>query len=133
MFYCAERMATAIAETRYHQERYFQGVRGLKFDRIVMRGLKVRFSARLRNIHDPYRDDEAWYHPDDYGSARRLGRALFDADEHGLVYGSVRHNQARCFALLSPHLIESVTPATHYEYIWDGERIAHILTIRQLG
>jgi hypothetical protein len=133
VFYCAERMATAIAETRYHQERYFQGVRGLKFDRIVMRGLKVRFSARLRNIHDPYRDDEAWYHTDDYGSARRLGQALFDADEHGLVYGSVRHNQARCFALLSPHLVESVTPATHYEYIWDGERIAHILTIRQLG
>ena len=133
VFYCAEQMATAIAETRYHQERYFRAVQGLKFDRIVMRGLKVCFSARLRNIHDPRRDDEDWYHPEDYGSARRLGRALFDADEHGLVYGSVRHHQARCFALLSPHLIESVTPATHYEYIWDGERIAHILTIRQLG
>ena len=75
VFYCAEQMATAIAETRYHQERYFRAVQGLKFDRIVMRGLKVCFSARLRNIHDPRRDDEDWYHPEDYGSARRLGRA----------------------------------------------------------
>lgn len=130
VFYCAEQMATAIAETRYHQERYFQAVPGLKYDRVVMRGLKVRFSARLRNIHQPHRDDESWYQPDDYRGGQRLGEALFNADEHGLTYGSVRHAGARCFALFSPHLIESVLPATHYEYIWDGGRIAHILTIR---
>ena len=47
VFYCADRMATAIAETRYHQQRYFQRVEGLKYDRIVMRGLRVHFSACL--------------------------------------------------------------------------------------
>ena len=133
VFYCAERMATAIAETRYHQERYFRNVTGLKYDRIVMRGLRVRFSARLRDIHTPYRDDRGWHDPDDYSAARRLGRTLRDADEHGLAYGSVRHQRALCFALLSPHLIEAVTPATHYEYVWDGEKIAHVLTIRRLA
>ncbi|MCU5785419.1 hypothetical protein B27N_00422 [Alcanivorax marinus] len=133
VFYCAERMATALAETRFHQEQYFRRVPGLKYDRIVMRGLRVRFSARLRDIHTPYRDDSGWYRPDDYGPARALGQRLFDADEHGLAYGSVRHDGALCFALLSPHLIESVTPATHYEYVWDGERIAHVLTIRRLS
>ncbi|ASK34044.1 hypothetical protein CEK62_06410 [Alcanivorax sp. N3-2A] len=131
VFYCAERISTAIAETRYHQERYFQAVDGLKYDRIVMRGLKVCFSARLRNIHRPYRDDDHWYHPDDYRGGHRLGQALYEAGENGLSYGSVRRDAALCFALLSPHLIESVLPATHYEYIWDGEKIAHILTIRQ--
>lgn len=133
VFYCAERMATAIAETRYHQQRYFQAVPGLKYDRVVMRGLKVCFSARLRNIHQPRRDDDNWYQPDDYRAGQRLGQTLFAADEHGLAYGSVRHAGALCFALLSPHLIESVVPATHYEYLWDGEKIAHVLTIRQPG
>lgn len=133
VFYCAERMATAIAETRYHQERYFQAIEGLKYDRVVMRGLKVRFNATLRDIHQPHRDDDHWYHPDDYSGGRRLGRALYDADEDGLAYTSVRRPGALCYALLSPHLIESVLPATHYEYIWDGEKIAHVLTIRQHG
>lgn len=133
VFYCAGQMATAIAETRYHQERYFQCVSGLKYDRVVMRGLKVRFTAVLHNIHQPYRDDDHWYHPDDYRGARRLGRALFETSQNGLAYTSVRRAGALCFALLSPHLIESVLPASHYEYIWDGEKIAHTLTIRQHG
>ncbi|KAF0803955.1 hypothetical protein A6D6_03537 [Alcanivorax xiamenensis] len=132
VLYCAERMATAIAETRYHQQRYFQQVVGLKYDRVVMRGLRVRFSAGLRDIHNPLRDDDHWYHPEDYSGARRLGQRLFEADEHGLAYSSVRDPGALCFALLSPHLVESVIPSTHYEYIWDGERIAHVLTIRRV-
>lgn len=131
VFYCARQMATALAETRYHQELYFRHISDLKYDRIVMRGLKVQFSANLRNIHEPYRDDDHWYHREHYGGAQRLGKALLAADEQGLIYTSVRRPGALCYALLSPHLIHSVLPTTHYEYIWDGEKIAHTLAIRQ--
>lgn len=133
VFYCARQLATAIAETRYHQERYFRNIEGLKYDRVIMRGLKVRFSAALRDIHHPHRDDDHWYHPDDYSGGQRLGAALLAADEQGLVYTSVRRPGACCHALFSPHLIHSVTPTGHYEYIWDGEQIAHTLAIRKHG
>ena len=63
VFYCADRMATALAETRYHQQRYFQQVDGLKYDRIVMRGLKVHFSATLCDITPATRYPH-WHDPD---------------------------------------------------------------------
>ena len=50
VFYAAKTMATGITETRYHQQRYFQGVADLKYDRIQMRGLRVVFTASLKNI-----------------------------------------------------------------------------------
>ncbi|MCG8393389.1 MAG: RES family NAD+ phosphorylase [Pseudomonadales bacterium] len=132
VFYCADRMATAIAETRYHQQRYFQQVEGLKYDRIVMRGLKVCFSARLHDI-TPASDYPQWHHPDNYRPPRQLGQQLKDRHASGLHYESVRAPASHCYALLTPQVIESVLPSSHYEYIWDGEKIAHTLTIRRLS
>ncbi|MDX1803428.1 MAG: RES family NAD+ phosphorylase [Alcanivorax sp.] len=131
IFYCAANITTAIAETRYHQQRYFQQVHGLKYDRIVMRGLKTVFSATLRDLY-PATRFPAQHDADDYHAARALGDQLRQQDEPGLRYESVRAPGNHCFALLSPHLIEQVTQSAHYEYIWDGERISHVLTIRSL-
>lgn len=131
VFYAAEAMATGIAETRYHQQRYFQGVAGLKYDRIQMRGLRVVFSASLLNIYRPRLATEGWYDPQDYRAAQQLGEKLKQADEHGVWYASVRDRGKPCFALLSPHLISSVVQAGHYEYQWDGDRITKVLKIIQ--
>lgn len=136
VFYCADRMTTAIAETRYHQQRYFQQVEGLKYDRIVMRGLKVNFSARLVDI-TPASDHPRWHAPHDYTAAQQLGQQLRDQqhrEQHsGIHYESVRAAGSHCYALLTPQFITSITPSAHYEYIWDGEKIAHTLTIRRLS
>lgn len=132
VFYCADRMATALAETRYHQERYFQRVEGLKYDRIVMRGLKVQFSATLCDI-TPSSRHPLWHAPDDYRASQQLGQQLREQGKPGLHYESVRAADSYCYALLSPLPIEAITPSAHYEYIWDGERIAHTLTIRRLS
>ena len=132
VFYCADRMATAIAETRYHQQRYFQQVDGLKYDRIVMRGLKVNFTATLIDI-TPASDHPHWHAPDDYSAAHLLGQHLRDQQHSGIHYESVRAAGSHCYALLSPQIIASITPSAHYEYIWDGEKIAHTLTIRRLS
>mgnify|MGYP005819211411 FL=1 len=132
VFYCADRMATALAETRYHQQRYFQRVEGLKYDRIVMRGLKVHFSATLCDI-TPATQHPHWHDPDDYRAARQLGQQLQQQRETGLHYESVRAPGSHCYALFTPQPLEAITPSAHYEYIWDGEKIAHTLTIRRLS
>ena len=130
VFYCADKMATAIAETRYHQERYFRNVDGLKYDRIVMRGLTTQFSATLVDITPASRHPE-WHAPNDYQAARALGEQVISEQEAGIHYESVRAPGSRCHALFSPRMIESVIPSQHYEYIWDGEHISHVLTIRR--
>ncbi len=132
VYYCADHIHTAIAETRYHQERYFRNVEGLKYDRIVMRGLKTEFSATLVDIHPADRHPR-WHQADEYGPARQLGGTLREHRESGLCYESVRAPGQLCYALLSPGLITAVVPTSHYEYVWDGEKIAHTLTIRHLS
>lgn len=123
IFYAAINVQTAIAETRYHQQRYFAGVTGLKYDRLTMRCLKAQFRADLVDITgNDYRGSD-WYHPQDYSSAQQLGAELKTAKSAGLVYDSVRNPGNDCYGLFSPKLIIDVIQTAHYEYIWDGREI----------
>ncbi len=131
VFYAAETMATGITETRYHQQRYFQGVADLKYDRIQMRGLRVVFTASLVNIYAPRIDTFGWYDAEAYNAAQQFGDVLKKADEDGVLYASVRDQGKPCYALFSPHLINSVVQTGHYEYQWDGQRITNVLKIVQ--
>lgn len=132
VLYAAEEIETAIAETCYHQQRYFQKqLRGLKYDRIVMRGLKLTFSATLLNIRIPKIDKFGWYDPDDYTAAQQLGDAIKRADKDGLWFESVRRPSKSCYALFSPHLINSVLQTRHYELVWDGTRIDAVVKLSE--
>ncbi len=130
LFYAAETVETAIAETKYHQEKYFQNITGLKFDRITMRLLRSVFSADLVNIFQPLKTQQGWHDPDDYSSAQLLGDEVKKKELPGLWYGSVRNSYQACYALFSPRFITEVIQTEHYEYIWDGQRINHILKVK---
>ena len=130
VLYAAEEMETALAETCFHQQRYFQmQVPGLKYDRIVMRGLKLNFSATLINIHTPKINKFGWYNPDDYAAARDLGTTIKAADKDGIWFESVRKPNTSCYALFSPHLIHSVVQTRHYEFVWNGARIDAVIKL----
>jgi hypothetical protein len=123
IYYAADEVQTAIAETRYHQERYFSSVVGLKYDRLSMRCLKTIFSAPLRDIRSDNYQDIAWYHPHNYVESQTLGASFKRNGDCGLVYNSVRASGKICFALFSPGIISDVVQSSHYEYIWDGKKI----------
>ncbi len=123
IFYAAINVQTAIAETRYHQQRYFAGVAGLKYDRLTMRCLKAQFSADLADITGVEFRDRDWYHPQDYDSAQQLGAQLKAAKATGVLYDSVRAPGNECYGLLTPKVISDVIQTAHYEYIWDGREI----------
>lgn len=123
IYYAADEVQTAIAETRYHQERYFSLVIGLKFDRLSMRCLKTIFSAQLRDIRSDDYAESGWYHPHDYTNAQAMGASLKRNGDVGLAYNSVRASGKTCYALFTPRLIGDVVQASHYEYIWDGQKI----------
>lgn len=132
ILYAAETMDTALAETHYHQQRYFQTqVRGLKYDRIIMRGLKLKFSATLFNICSPKIAQYGWYDALDYTAARAFGDAVKHADKDGIWYESVRKSRHSCYALFSPHLVKSVVQTQHYEFVWNGERIDAVIQLSE--
>lgn len=132
VYYAAEDVQTAIAETRYHQQIYFAGIIGLKFDRLTMRCLKTQFSANLRDIRGDNFKDHEWYNKDDYAVAQQFGGRVKINGDVGIVYTSVRIDNKTCYALFSPNVIKDVIQTSHYEYIWDGEKIVIALETTEI-
>jgi hypothetical protein len=122
VLYLADTPDTAIAETRYHQEKYFRSVEGLHFDTVDMRCLKVVFSAELVNGVDI-----AEIHlPNDYVPSRSFGAKIRGAGENGIQYCSVRNAGGICWGLMSPRYVESARQTMHFEFIYDGKFISKV-------
>jgi hypothetical protein len=115
VYYCARATATAIAETVHHLRLFFAATRE-PAQGLAMRCLRGVFSAALRDVSG----HRAALHPDDYRESQRIGRALRQAGEDGLVYPSVRHPGGLCYALLRPRCLSRVVQTAHYRYAWNG-------------
>lgn len=122
ILYLADTAETAIAETRYHQEKYFRNVEGLHYDTVDMRCLKVKFSAELINAVSL--DDI--HTPDDYTASRLLGAKVKKSEEAGIQYRSVRNKGAVCWGLMSPSYVASAVQTQHFEFVFDGEGISKV-------
>jgi RES domain-containing protein len=68
VIYLADTIDTAIKETLYHQDKYFQNLQGLHYDTVDIRCLKVTSSASVVDLFQIKRDD--------YSLPRRLGTEL---------------------------------------------------------
>lgn len=121
LLYVANTMETALAEVRYHQNRYWSSVENLNYDRFVFRGLSCRFNDRGMKDALSLPITDAIYHPDDYSQARHLGSALKAAGHPGLKYRSVRAHGNHCWALTTPRSVVSIHQTAHYEMIWNGQ------------
>ena len=124
VLYSAADESTSVAETKYHQEKYFRNVQGLHYDSLCMRTLKVVYSADLFDISDANPEWQQYRDPDDYTAPRILGGSIRQAKKHGLLYQSVRQTGHLCFALFTPILVSSVIQTSHYVYEWDGTSIS---------
>ena len=120
VLYLADRMDTAIAEVRHHQERYWSNVPDLNYERFVFRGLTVSFSDSGMRDSTALPLSDPIYAPDDYAHSNRLGSEVKRAGYPGLRYNSVRAPSNICWALMTPRLVTSIIQTTHYEMVWNG-------------
>lgn len=130
MLYLAEDLNTAIAEVAWHQQQYWQKVQGLKFERIVMRGLHCRFDARPAHDACGLPADNPIYDPQSYHASRALGQALKQAGSAAIRYYSVRHPGSLCWGLFTPAGVKAISQCAHYEFVWDGLAITSISQVR---
>lgn len=126
MLYLADTVNTAIAEVSFHQQRYWSGVHGLDYDRLVFRGLKVNTGDMSGYDATELDPGDAIYDPDNYAPARAFGHTLFKAGADGLRYHSVRNPGADCWGLFTPRPVTSVVQTSHFEFIWGGQTISAI-------
>ena len=124
-YYAGRDEATAVAETRYHRERFMRATRQPRME-LDMRVLVARLAGDLHDLRGLRAELPAIYHRDDYRHSQRLGRALRAAGSHGIAYDSVRLDGGECVAVLRPRVLSRCRQTKHLSYLWDGERIAHV-------
>lgn len=128
--YAADRLETAIAETRYHQEVFCRdGALGpLDLDLRVL-GLRVRGAYRdLRGLRRA-----ELYHPTDYSASQAYAADLRRAGVPGVVYDSVRQPGGQCLASFTPKGLSHCRHLRYLCYRWDGSRITQVFEKRPLG
>ena len=114
-------MATALAEVRFHQQRFLRWTRESAL-RLQMRLYLSDLDALLvdaRKIADVHRAD-------DYVPSQRFGRAVREARRDGVLYRSVRREGGLCAAVLRPRVLGACRQGAHYAFHYDGESIVAI-------
>jgi len=128
VYYCALSEATAIAETRYHAERFLRE----SSEPPMQLQQRVYLSDLDGTLHDLRGDPNAapLLDPDDWRAGQALGRQAWEAHADGIVYPSVRDPDGECAAVLRPPVMSATRQGRHLGYQWDGERIRHVLELK---
>jgi RES domain-containing protein len=126
VLYLANDIDTAIAETKYHQQKMLMAIKGVHYDTIIMRGLRCVFTATLTD--STVTSLEAMskspiYHQTNYSEAQQFGAQQRKSAIEGIHYTSVRNPLTACYALFTPRCVEEIVQSSHYEYVWGGSSI----------
>ena len=124
-FYAAHTLPTAIAEARYHRERFMRASHEAPQTLELM-----LYEASLHgNFYDiRTSDNRGWYSPVSYEKSQPLGVRLHAAGADGIAYRSVRHPSGECVAAFKPSCISRCRPVKPLFAHWDGASITTIST-----
>jgi RES domain-containing protein len=123
VYYCADRLATAIAETAYHFESFARASK----DPPRREDMRVLLGSIEAAFHDTDTLETgqraAVLDPDHYTASRALASALRNEDSNGLIYPSVRDAAGHCVAAFWPDVVGKPIQERHIQYEWNGARI----------
>lgn len=124
VYYAADSLSTAIAETIYHKEQ-FLSYTNEPAQELDMRSLIADFSAELFDLTRLNKLQDPVYSSADYKLSQSLGAQIKEQQDDGLVYHSVRADGTN-FALFKPNKIHKCQQGAHFSYVWDGRKIATV-------
>jgi RES domain len=131
VFYCTPDLDTAIAETRYHRERFMSATKQ-EPQHLDMRVYLTDLETELHDIRGQQAHHPLVYHPTDYSGGQVLGRQLRTQGSNGIVYSSVRRDDGECAAVFRPKVLSNCRQERHLAYIWDGRKIRDVYEKRSL-
>lgn len=132
VFYAANDLDTAIAETMYHRERFMRATAQAHMD-LDMRVYLIDLVGDLHDLRGQKTTYPLFYHNDHYASAQHLAKSLRKDGSNGITYDSVRRDGGECVAVFRPPLLSNARQERHLCYVWDGARITTVYEKRELG
>jgi hypothetical protein len=127
VFYAGNSLETAIAETKYHREKFLSYSKLPKIE-VDMRVLLTDLKASLHDIVGQKKERRSIYDPENYSDAQKLGTALRGngLSSYGIRYSSVRYQDGQCVAIFRPSALKNCRQERHLCYVWNGEKITHV-------
>lgn len=131
VYYCASSIDAAIAETKFHQERFLAATHEANVE-ITMRAYinkVVKPVLDVRDMPELHRPD-----PSAYGDSQAFAREQRDGKTWGLLYRSVRLDGHECVAAFRPQAVSLPVQGPHLRYVWDARAgaITHILQMSEV-
>jgi hypothetical protein len=132
VYYAAYDVETAIAETKYHRERFMRATGQERMD-LDMRVYVVDLVGDLHDLRGQREAHPLVYHATNYAAAQHLSRDLKQSGSNGIAYDSVRRSGGECAAVFRPPLLSNAQQERHLCYVWDGKAITSVYEKRELG
>jgi hypothetical protein len=123
VYYAANDLATAVAETTYHFARFARDAQDPpRYENV--RVLVGRIDDRLHDLLQAEPADRApLLDPDSYGASQSWARTLREGGSRGIHYPSVRHPAGRCVAVFRPRSVGLPRTVGFLQYHWDGSSV----------
>jgi len=131
VYYAGLQLDTAIAETKYWQEKQMSESNEPPFER-NMRVYVAKLNPSVGDFIDLSNDDEA-HHPERYEYPQLKGREYRSNGEHGIYYRSVRNPGGNCIAVFRPAIISPAVQSMHIRYCWNGKKIFDVYEVKDLN
>lgn len=127
VYYAARTESTAIAETKYHSERFMRESNEPAIQlqrRVYLADLK----AGMRDLREQPSAAKLLA-PDDWSASQTFGRQSWCEGAYGIVYPSVRDPSGECVAALRPPALSPAWQGAHLIYEWDGAHVSHVFEV----
>jgi hypothetical protein len=125
VYYAGKELETAIAETRYHSERFMQYTAEPPIE-LDMRVYLADIDRDLHDIRGMRETLPAVYAAADYSASQDLGRRLREQRSWGIAYDSVRHDGGEGVGIFRPPALRNCRQERHLCYVWNGTRLTHV-------
>ena len=130
IYYAAKDAETAIAETRFHRERFMKRTKeGPMW--LEMRVLTATVSGSLHDIRGMQKQLHGVYSATSYAASQELGVRLRHEGSQGIVYDSVRHKGGECIAVFRAPVLSGCRTHGDLVYQWDGSSISKVFDVRE--
>ena len=131
VFYAANDLHTAIAESMHHRERFMRATAQPRME-LDMRVYVVDLDGDVHDLRGRKPDYPLVYHDDNYVGGQHLAQTLRKDGSNGIAYDSLRRDDGQCVAVFRPPLLSNGRQERHLCYLWDGRRIATVYEKRAL-
>jgi hypothetical protein len=132
IYYAANSQPAAIAETRFHQQRFLAATN----EPDIELTLRTYVNQVVKPVHDVRTDFPELHDPDParYAAPQAFARALREGGSWGLLYNSVRLEGHECVAAFRPPAVSLPVQGKHVRYVWDAksQTISHVFEISLL-